>query len=436
MTSGLLIALLIATILLQAYLPRLRILIVLSGAATATIISTLIGNASARELLSLVPWDVLVILVSLGMLSELFVAGRAFSVLAVWAARWSRGTAMGVLLVFGVTMFVISALMNNITALVLVLPVLIVLLRVVSPSATASRWIFGTVLVVCNLGGAASPIGDFPAILLLGRGAMTFNDYLVRALPLTLVALTLTLAVAAAVLARSTTHRDVLRPRLSRALISQLYRGARLDLRLILPASAILGAMLLAWAAGERLPFLSPEMVAWAGVLGALWLRPALGERLVRTRVDMEAVLFLLSLFVMVIAIRQTGLFSDLAGHLLALDLSPRSQLVVFILAAGLITGLFSAGPAMAALLEVAEVLAQVLPSATVYVGLALAVCAGSSLFLTAATAGPLAQALVERADLRSLDGQMVRLGFREFLPVGVAAFVIIEMVAVGYVLF
>ena len=79
--------------------------------------------------------------------------------------------------------------------------------------------------------------------------------------------------------------------------------------------------------------------------------------------------------------------------------------------------------------------LARQHPPNTVYVGLALGVCAGSSLFTTAATSGPLAQALTERADLRDSEGRPLRFGFTEFLPVGVVSFVVIEAIAVGYCL-
>ena len=58
--------------------------------------------------------------------------------------------------------------------------------------------------------------------------------------------------------------------------------------------------------------------------------------------------------------------------------------------------------------------------------GLALAVCAGSSLFLTAATSGPLAQALVERAGLRDPDGRPLTFSFRDFAPVGALCFAVI----------
>jgi hypothetical protein len=66
-------------------------------------------------------------------------------------------------------------------------------------------------------------------------------------------------------------------------------------------------------------------------------------------------------------------------------------------------------------------------------VGLALSVCAGSSLFLTAATSGPLAQALTERADLRSPSGEVLRFGFLEFLPAGALSFCVIQCVALAW---
>ncbi|HRI67230.1 MAG TPA: hypothetical protein PK156_23465 [Polyangium sp.] len=109
------------------------------------------------------------------------------------------------------------------------------------------------------------------------------------------------------------------------------------------------------------------------------------------------------------------------------------SQLFAFLILAGVLTGLFSAGPSMAALLEVAASLAKRLPPSAVYVGLALSVCAGSSLFLTAATSGPLAQALTERADLRDAQGRRLTFVFFDFLPTGLLGFAVIEMVALVY---
>ena len=191
--------------------------------------------------------------------------------------------------------------------------------------------------------------------------------------------------------------------------------------------------MLAAWTLLPPTGPISADLVGWIGVLVALAARPRFGEHAIRTRVDVEAVLFLLSLFVMVGAVRRTGVFALAASKLLDLPIPPAAQLVLFLLLVGVVTGVFSAGPSIAALLEVAAMLATRLPPNVVYVGLALSVCAGSSLFLTAATAGPLAQSLTERAHLVSEDGTRVRFGFAEFLPVGLVSFAIIEAVAIGY---
>jgi Na+/H+ antiporter NhaD/arsenite permease-like protein len=427
---------LVGSLVLQAVRPRARLVVITSGAALACLATALAGLGTAADLLRDVPWDVLVILAALGVLTEVFVASRLFGVLAARAARRSGADPRRVLALFAVVMYVVSGLANNLTALLLVLPVLLTLLRLLSVDQRYLSWSLGVLLVACNLGGAATPIGDFPAILLLGRGSMTFGAYLGAALPPTLVSLGLLLGLVLLVIrpARGLGDDEVAR-RLSVAVMDALHRSIRIDRRRFIPAALALAVMLVAWVAVPRATGVTPELIAWLGVAAALVAVPVLGERLLRTRVDVEAALFLLSLFVMVAAVRRTGVFRDLGAGLAGLPLPPVVQLVLFLLLAGLLTGVFSAGPSMAALLDVATSLAERLPPHAVYVGLALSVCAGSSLFLTAATSGPMAQALAERAGLRDPDGVPLRFGFREFLPVGLVSFSLIQAVAIAWAL-
>jgi Na+/H+ antiporter NhaD/arsenite permease-like protein len=393
-TTLLLPAILVGTIVVQALLPERRLLVLLTGAGVSCLTAALLGVATVPALLAAVPWDVLVILIALGLLSELIASSGVFGVLAARACAWSRGHPRTLAISFVVGMYVMSGLVNNLTALLLVLPMLLVLCKLLGVSQRYLTWTVGAVLVACNLGGAATPIGDFPAVLLLGRGSMTFSDYLAEALPATLVALALVMA---AVFFVARPERDVEPSRLASALstrlVGELHRNVRPDRRVLVPSVVALVGMFAAWSFAPPELGLSPEVVAWI------------------------------------------GMFGDIAAWLQALPTSGTSRLVIFLLVAGLLTGLFSAGPSMAALLEVAEHLARTEPPHAVYVGLALSVCAGSSLFLTAATSGPLAQALVERADLRDPSGNAMRFGFTTFVPVGLCAFAIIEAVAIGYAL-
>ncbi len=425
---------LIASLGAQAAIPNFRLLIVTTGAAFAALVSTLFGTAPLPLIFSNIPWDVLILVVGLGLLSELFATSHFFGLLALRATRLSQANPMRVTLLFAGGMYVVSGLVNNLTALLLVLPVLLNLFKLLGATQRYTTWTLGLLLVACNLGGAATPIGDFPAILLLGRGAMDFSNYLVHAAPQTLVALVLlVLVVTFIVRPARDLEREPIQSKLALAIMGALYRGVKVQKQSFVPSSGALFAMLIGWTIIPRSTGIGPELICWLGTGLALLLVPKTGERLARTRVDIEAVLFLLSLFVMVGAVRQSGMFQSAARILMGLPISPTLQIFFFLTAAAVLTGLFSAGPSMAALLDVAFELAKQHPPTTVYVGLAMSVCAGSSLFLTAATSGPLAQALTERAGLRESSGFAVRFGFFEFLPVGILSFCIILGVGLSF---
>lgn len=427
-------ALLILTLIAQAAVPGLRVVVVITGAALSCLLVTVLGLGTTHQLMGELPWDVLILLVGLGLLSELFAASRLFGLLAVRVARLSQAQPRRLLIYFAVGMYLVSGLVNNLTALLLVLPIVHILLKLMGLPQRYVSWLLGVLLVACNLGGAATPIGDFPAILLLSGGRMAFVDYLRHAAPPTVLALLALLAlVLGLVRPQRSVERDVLTSRLSVAIMGRMYRGVHLDRRRFIPASLLLLAMLLGWTLLPASSGITADLICWLGVAVALLINLRHGEDLVRTRVDIEAVLFLLSLFVMVAAVGHSGLFSALSQILTSLPLSPSGQLTVFLLVAGLLTGLFSAGPSMAGLLEVAHALARHLPPHVVYVGLALSVCAGSSLFLTAATSGPMAQALTERARLCDSQGRPLHFGFMEFLPVGLLSFAVIQTIALAY---
>lgn len=425
-------ALLFVALVLQALLPRLRLMIVMAGAALACAGAAMLGIASVSTVFAGVPWNVLLILVALGLFTERLAATQIFGLASVTLVRVARAQPVALLVLSSLGTYFVSSIVNNLTALMVLLPVLLTVFALSGVSQRYAVWSLGVLLVACNLGGAATPIGDFPAVLLLGRGTLSFERYLADAFPITLIGIALLLLV---VVLAVRPARDVpvsaLGKRLTLVTLAQLYRGVRLDWALLAPCLAALFGMMVGWLVLPASWGISPDMVAWLGAGVALLARPHEGERALKRAVDVESALFLLALFLMVAVVRETGLFVSVAQLLLTAPLGHEGQVVIFLVAAGVLTGLFSAGPSMAALLEVADVLAMNHEAAPIYIGLALAVCAGSSLFLTAATAGPLMQTLVERAGLKDLTGERLNFGFREFLPVGLLGFVLILGIAI-----
>lgn len=425
--------LLMLVLVAQAALPRWRLLIVMAGAALSCAGAAVLGIASVSTVFAGVPWNVLLILVALGLFTQRLAATHVFGLASVALVRLARAQPVALLVLSGMGTFLVSSLVNNLTALMVLLPVLLTVFALSGVSRRYATWSLGVLLVACNLGGAATPIGDFPAVLLLGRGTLSFEAYLGAALPPTVLSMVVLLVVVVLLVRPA---RDVpvtaLGQRLTLVTLSQLYRGVRLDWPLLAPCLAAMVGMIVGWLLLPASWGISPEMVAWLGAGVALLARPQEGEAALKQGVDVESALFLLALFLMVAVVRETGLFTAVANALVATPLDYRGQVVVFLITAAVLTGLFSAGPSMAALLEVADVLAKNHQAEPVYIGLALAVCAGSSLFLTAATAGPLMQTLVDRAALTDLHGQRVSFGFREYGPVGLLGFALILGIALA----
>ena len=125
----LLCTVLLGALVLQALRPQFRLLIVTFAAGLSCLLSTLLATGTTAQLLSEVPWDVLIILVGLGLLSELLVTSRLFGLLALWSAEASHANPRRLLIYFAIGMYLVSGLVNNLTALLLVLPVLLILLK-------------------------------------------------------------------------------------------------------------------------------------------------------------------------------------------------------------------------------------------------------------------------------------------------------------------
>ncbi len=450
--SGILIILCVfSTLLMQAALPARRVSIVIIGAAISTVIVVLSGRSTMEGVYRSIHWDVLLILVGLGLYTSILARSNVFGVTAAKATNMTRGIGWIVLGAFSIIMFTVSAFLNNITAICLMLPVFLVVLQSLGITQGYLGLFMALILTATNLGGAASPIGDFPAILLISDKAtqMTFGKYLVAAAPACVVIVVFVVAAYLLIYARK--HRIDATP-LSKSVsvtVSQLlYRNVSINWKIMVPGSLIFAAMVVLWAFSPPGWNMTPDLVCLAGVSVLMafshFIRPPRNfeqaglpfvESIIKRETDVESLLFLGGLFFMVSAAESTGMLKAIGNQLLALSDQPLLCVSVLMLMSGLSTAVFSAGPAMGAMLPIAKQIAPLYPEGTVYIGLALSVCAGSSFLLTAATSGPLTQTIIERFNFSTSDENPGRFNFWTFLPYGFLSYCIIQLSALLWML-
>jgi Na+/H+ antiporter NhaD/arsenite permease-like protein len=137
--------------------------------------------------------DFNVIFLLVGMMVIANVTGRtgAFQWLAIRAAKLARGNAAVILLLLCLITAVSSAVLDNVTTVVLMAPLTLFVARTLELNPTP---FLISEIMASNIGGTATLIGDPPNILIGSAADLDFIDFLVNTTPVILIILALFLA--------------------------------------------------------------------------------------------------------------------------------------------------------------------------------------------------------------------------------------------------
>jgi Na+/H+ antiporter NhaD/arsenite permease-like protein len=295
-------------------------------------------------------------------------------------------------------MFVISAFLNNITAVMVILPVIFVLLKAIDLDRKYLCIFFANLLAISNTGGASSPIGDFPAIVIMTSGITTFLDYLFRAMPIFILT---TIALIVFWMSRVRKSDDPASQKLAVALLSARHKHIKVDKTLLIPLCVVLVLMFSVWSFVPQ-SIVPPEIVAILGYVVAAGISAIQGKK-IKITIDFKAVLTIAAFLFLASVISATGLLKSLATFLQSNISNPKTLLLTIMFITSVVSGLFSAGPAATAMMPVIVHLCNTTLSSQsnwVAIAYAAAICAGSSLFLWSATAGFILSNKVEEANI------------------------------------
>lgn len=113
-----------------------------------------------------------------------------FQFMAIWAAKKVDARPWGILVMIALVTAVTSALLDNVTTVLLVAPVTLLITEElkVSPYPYLFAMIFSS-----NIGGTSTLIGDPPNIMIGSATGLTFNDFAYNLLPVIVVIMAATL---------------------------------------------------------------------------------------------------------------------------------------------------------------------------------------------------------------------------------------------------
>lgn len=375
-------------------------------------------------------FNVLVILVAMELFTGMLAQTGAMEALAIRLAVVSRGHRAALAALLGAMMFLISSILNNITAILVILPCVFVLLRALEPDRGYLTALFAIILAVSNLGGASTGVGDLPAVLIVQSGVVTFAEYTLAAFPFfaacTAVLVGFWLLVLRAKRTRGGEDGTDASAGLAIGILQSQYAHIGVDRKTLVPLAAILGAMIVAWMVVPA-SVMPSDMIAVLGCVCAVVAFKACGGKPSQV-MDMGSVLTIASFLFIASCISATGVLDVVVGMLRAAFPDDGAYLVAVLVLTSLLAGLVGAGPAAACCLPIVCSLATTAFAANhvaVMVAYGAAICAGSSLFLWSATAGFILSGKIDVSGVRDRSGRPLRFGIGEYLKYGLVNYAI-----------
>ena len=384
------------------------------GGAVLVLLTQTIEQERAIEAID---FNTIGLLVGMMLIVRLTEPTGVYTYVAIRAGQISRGRPWAVVACLAVSTAVLSAFLDNLTTVLLMVPITFLLADALDIDPIPLVLIE---IIASNIGGTSTLIGDPPNILIAGATGLTFTEFLVNLAPVALVAF----VAVTSCLYLFYRKRLQIAPE-ARARVMELDANRSIEepgeLRRLLP---VLGLTILGFFAHQAL-HIEPATVALAGATLMLAL----------TRQDVEAALagiewptlfFFVGLFVMVGALEETGAVREVADAIASVTAGDRTaELLGIAWVSAVGSGVVDNIPFTATMIPVVEQLNEGDDDAYWW-ALALGACFGGNATLVAAAANVAAAGMAARA------GRPI--GFIEFLRVGLPATLLSMVIATLYI--
>ncbi|BCB91771.1 ArsB/NhaD family transporter [Phytohabitans suffuscus] len=281
-------------------------------------VAVVLGAAGLMVALRLVPgddifysehagidWGVIFLLLGMMIVVGVIKQTGVFEFLGIWAGKKSQGKPYRLLVLLMVITAVASPFLDNVTTVMLVVPVTIsVCQKLDLPTAP---YLIAEVLA-SNIGGAATLIGDPPNIIIGARAGLSFNDFIVHMTPIVVVLFVLFVLMARVMFRKAFVHK----PERVEAVMRLNGRDAIKNKGLLARCLAVLTLMMVGFALHHAL-HLEPSVIALLGA-GLMVLVSGVKASDYLAEVEWTTLVFFMGLFVMVGGLVETGVIDRLGG--------------------------------------------------------------------------------------------------------------------------
>jgi Na+/H+ antiporter NhaD/arsenite permease-like protein len=390
-------------------------------------VAAMIG-AAIVIFLHIVPWDSLLVYLDFGtiflLMGMMIIVNTArtsglFEYIAIRTAKVARGSPIKVLILFSLVTALCSAFLDNVTTVLLLTPMLLTIAKLMklNPLPYLIAEIFAS-----NVGGAATLIGDPPNIMIASAAGLTFNEFLMVMAPIALVDLGIILLMMFLIYGKSMKVEPHERDVMMKAM-ENLDENAAIQDRSLFMKSIVTILLVVVMFFFHSLLGLEPAEVALIGAAIILfWSREP--PELILEKIEWPALFFFGGLFIVVGALVQTGVISQIASAMVGLVSTTGEAMILVVWFSAVASAIVDNIPLTAAMIPLIKDLGTTMEIYPLWWALSVGACLGGNGTAIGASANVVVLGISER--------EGINISFLDFMKLGVAVMVITVAVGLG----
>ncbi len=365
-----------------------------------------------------IDWHTITLLLSMMILVSITSQSGFFEYVAVSMAKWVEGRPIPLLIVISTLTAVGSAFLNNVTTVLLIVPIIFTLTSLLKLNAVPFLL---SIVMASNIGGTATLIGD-PPNLMIGQAVshLNFNDFLIHLSPVVIVIFILVMIG----LVFYYRNQLAVKPEHQMRLKGLNPREFIKDRTLLIKSVTILCATTLSFIFQ---PLLGIELTSIA-MVGALLLMLITQDELdveeVFKSVEWVTLFFFIGLFMLVGGLKEVGIIDEFAKAIIYYTDGDLPKTALFILwGSGILSGFVDNIPFVAAMIPVILEFQEygMTNLDPLWWALALGACLGGNATIIGATANVIVAGMALKAKQPFSYLEFLKVG----LPIAFISFII-----------
>ncbi|MDP4127893.1 MAG: ArsB/NhaD family transporter [Bacillota bacterium] len=384
----------------------------------------ILGVLTQEKAIHHIDWNTLGLLIGMMIIVDLIRRSGLFTFLAIWVSKKVKGDPLLLMLALSLLTALLSSLLDNVTTVLLIVPVALSIADQLEVDPTP--FLFSQI-IMSNIGGTATLIGDPPNIMIAGQTGLSFMDFLLNLTPVVIIILIATLYTFYLLYRRSLVTQENLKAKLmEQNEYDHIKDYALLKKGLIILSLVILGFSL------HSLVHLETATIALGGaMLLMIWSHEEPEE--IFLAIEWPTLFFFAGLFVLVGGLIEVGVLDQLAMWSMSLTQGdPLFMAMLILFVSALLSSFLDNIPYVATMIPMIQKLAllgQLTPVQTqpLWWALALGSCLGGNGTLVGASANLIVAGIAEKSGA-------LKIRYLHFLKVGFPLMILSVLISAVYI--